>query len=114
MFFKFSISFILSYFILSMNVSNRPLFYHLNAITGPVGNDIQKSISKSFKNSVKKTKEIGQQFINSSIPKYLDDSIKSKQSAVKKEHIQKKNFHFIREDLRTDEKITLDKIIEKD
>ena len=114
MIFKFSIAFVLSYFILSMNVSNRPLFYHLSNFTGPVGSDIQKSISKSVKSSIKKSKELGKQFINSSVPKYVDDSIKSKQSALRKDREKRvRNSHLIREELRRDEKIQLDKVIQK-
>lgn len=114
MIFKFTIAFTLSYFLLSVNISGKPLFYQLSKFTGPVGDDIQKSISKSIKSSIRKSKELGEQFINSSVPKYVDDSIKSKQSSVKKsKQLRSKNTHLIREELRRDEKIELDKLIDK-
>lgn len=113
-FFKFSIAFVLSYFILSMNFSNKPLFYHLTKLTGPVGEDIQQTIGKSVKRSFRKSKELGKQFFNSSEPKYLGDAIKSKQSAIRKKSYRVKNSHLIQEELRRDEKIQLDKVINKD
>lgn len=111
MIFKFSIAFVLSYFILSMNISNRPLFYHLSKFTGPVGQDLQKSIGKSVNRSLRKTKELGTQFFNSSEPRFFDDKVNSKQSSVKKKY-KARNTHLIQEELRRDEKIQLDKVIE--
>tara|TARA_Y100000385_G_C12993829_1_gene594057 strand:+ start:52 stop:405 length:354 start_codon:yes stop_codon:yes gene_type:complete len=113
MIFKFSIAFVLSYFILSMNFSNRPLFYHLSKLTGPVGEDIQQTIGKSVKRSFRKSKELGKQFLNSSEPKYLGDAIKSKQSAVRKKRYKASNSHLIQEELRREEKLQLDKVIDK-
>jgi hypothetical protein len=111
--FKFSIAFVLSYFILSMNVSNRPLFYHLSKLTGPVGQDLQRSIGKSVDRSLRKTKELGTQFFKSSEPRFFDDKINSKQSSVKKRRsLKARNTHLIQEELRRDEKIQLDKVIE--
>ena len=113
MIFKFSIAFVLSYFILSMNFSNKPLFYHLSKFTGPVGEDIQNTIGKSVNRSYKKTKELGKQLFNSSEPRIFDDAVKSKQSAIRKTQYNANNSHLIKEELRRDEKIQLDKLIDK-
>lgn len=113
MIFKFSIAFVLSYFILSTNISNKPLFYHLTQLTGPVGDDIHNTIGKSVKRSYKKSKELGKQLFNSSEPKYFGDKIKSKQSAVRKKKFKAKNSHLIQEELRRDEKMQLDRLIDK-
>jgi hypothetical protein len=112
---KFSIAFVLSYVLLSVPFGNRPLFYHLTKITGPIGGDIHKSISKSVKRSVSKTKDLGTQlFEGSTPPKIFDDRVKRKQSAIlrkRRERIKKSNH--IQEDLRHSEKASLDKLINK-
>ena len=111
--FKFSMAFILSYFILSLNFSSRPLFYHLSELTGPVGDDVKSSITKSVKRSFKKSKELGKQLFNSSEPKFFDDAIQSQQSALRKSKGKKNAAHLIQEELQNEEKIILDQVIEK-
>lgn len=111
--FKFSIAFVLSYFILSMNIANKPVFYHLSKLTGPVGQGIQQTIGKSVKRSFIKSKELGKQLFSSSEPKVFGDAVKSKQSAVRKKVYKARNSHLIKEELRRDEKIQLDRLIDK-
>lgn len=112
---KFSIAFILSFIILSVPFSKRPLFYHLSKLTGPIGGDIKQSISKSVKRSVDKSQELGSQlFSNSEPPKIFDDRIKSKQSSIlKKRRNRIKNTHLIQEELHHNEKKDLDMLIDK-
>jgi hypothetical protein len=113
--FKFSIAFVLSYILLSVPFSNRPLFYHLTKITGPIGGDIHKSISKSVKRSVSKTKDLGTQLFESSTPpKIFDDRVKRKQSAILRKRRQRiKGSNDIQEELRHTEKASLDRLIDK-
>lgn len=115
MIFKFSIAFVLSYVLLSIPVSNRPLFYHLTKITGPIGGDIHKSISKSVKRSVSKTKDLGTQLFESSAPpKVFDDRVKRKQSAIlRKRRARINKANRIQEELHHSEKVQLDQLIDK-
>lgn len=108
--FKFTIAFSLSYLILSFNIGNKPIFYHLNGFTGPVGENIQNSLGKSVTTSLKKSKELGKQLFESSSPRVID-SIKSKQSSIKKSRYS--NSHLTQEDIDYEEKVNLDKLIEK-
>jgi len=110
---KFSIAFVVSFVILSIPFSSKPLFYHLTKVTGPIGGDIKKSISKSVNRSMTKSKELGTQlFTNSEPPKVFDDRIKSKQSSILKKRRQrlKENSH-AHEELRHSDVEALDKII---
>ena len=111
---KFSIAFVVSYILLSVPFSNRPLFYHLTKITGPIGGDIQKSISKSVKRSVSKTKDLGTQLFESSTPpKVFDDRVKRKQSSIlRNRRARIKNSNKIQEELHHSEKRKLDQLID--
>lgn len=87
MMFKFTISFVISYIILTMPFGGRSLFYHINKVTGPIGTDVSKSIKSNISNSFKKTQKIGKQlFINSNPPNdpEVHDQIKRKQAAIVK------------------------------
>ena len=98
---KFLITFTFCFVVLSFNVSNKPLFYHISEVTGPVGADIQDSISKSFQHTYSKSKKL---FTNS-VPQFKD-SVKSKKSGINKKS-QKL------EELKKDEIKKLDEIIRK-
>ena len=112
--FKCSIAFIVSFLVLSMPISKKPLFYHLSDITGPLGGEIKKSLSKSVGRSLKKTKELGSDlFTNSDPPKVLD-KVKSKQSAILTERRKRiKQIGKSSEELRHAEQKALDNIINK-
>lgn len=99
MFFKFTLSFVISFIVLSFNISEKPIFDHLSDLTGPIGSDIQNSITKSFKHTYSKSKKL---FTNS-VPNF-SDSVKSEKSAIKK-----KTNDF--EDLKKDEIKKLDELI---
>lgn len=110
---KFGIAFIISFVILSIPFSSKPLFYHLSKVTGPIGGDIKKSISKSVNRSMSKSKELGTQlFSNSEPPKVFDDRIKSKQSSIlKKRRKRLQEANHAHEELRHSEVKALDNII---
>jgi len=112
MLFKFTLTFIFSFFILSFNINNKPIFYHFSQIAGPVGTDIQSTLSKSMSHSVRKSKELGKQLFNNSKPKYMNDTIKNRQSALKKEREKRRNKHLIQEELRHSERMKLDQLIQ--
>lgn len=100
MIFKFIFSFVFCFIVLSFSINNKPIFYHISEITGPVGSDIQKSLTKSFEHTYSKSKKL---FTNS-VPNF-EDSVKSKKSGLKKE---------VRdlEELKEDEKKKLNEIIQ--
>lgn len=77
--FKFTLTFVFCFIVLSFQVSNKPIFNHISDYTGPIGADIQKSISKSFDHTYSKSKKL---FTNS-VPT-LEDTVKSKKSALGK------------------------------
>lgn len=101
--FKCILTFSFCFIVLSFNVSNKPLFFHISEVTGPIGTDIQESISKSFKHTYSKSKKL---FTNS-VPQ-VRDSIKSQKSALTKEVNQKVDEI---EELRKDEIKKLDDLI---
>lgn len=106
---KFSIAFIASYVILSFQISHKPIFYHLSSLTGPLGGEIQSSLTKSAKRTYDKSKIIGESFFSNSEPK-INDKINSSRSSKK---IQKKNDELILEEIRREEIQKLDELIQQ-
>lgn len=107
--FKFSITFIFSFIILSFKFDNKALFNHITDLTGPLGTDVQKSFGRSVKHSLSKTKKIGKDFIKNADPRYLKDSIHSQRSSTRRQ----KDQELILEDIRRDEVRKLDELIQK-
>jgi len=106
--FKFSLTFVFCFVIMSFQVNNKTIFSHLSEITGPIGSDVQSSLQKSVKRSYKKSKEIGEEFFSNSDPKYID-SINSKRSSTKV-----KNGHgMVLEQIQQDDMQELDEVIKK-
>ena len=106
MFFKFTISFVLCFIILSFNIDRKPLFYHISEFTGPLGTEVQESIRKSVKRSYKKSKKISEGMFDES-ESSIEDLIQSKRSASKYKHEEE----MVLEELRQDEIKQLDNII---
>ncbi len=98
--FKCIFSFIVCFIILSFKINDKVIFNHLSELTGPLGQDVQSSLTKSAKRTLKKSQAI---FTNAE-PK-LRDEIKSKKSSLKKQG--KKSL----EHLKLDEMKKLDEII---
>ena len=44
--FKFTISFAVSFVLLSFEFNEKPMFYHLSSYFGPIGTDIQDTLNK--------------------------------------------------------------------
>jgi hypothetical protein len=106
--FKSTIAFVLSFIVLSIPISNKPLFKHISDFTGPLGGDIKKSFSKSVDNTVKKTKQMSNNLFSGS------DSVKSKQSSIlSKRRKRIKQNGKTSEELHHSEKTALDNVINK-
>jgi hypothetical protein len=121
MFFKFTLSFVISYIILTIPFSGRSLFYHINKMTGPIGISVSKSIKKNISKSVIKTQKIGKQlFINSNPPDdpEIHDQIKRKQAAIAKKRksifSSRRKERLLQEELTHKEVEQLDKLIESE
>ncbi len=112
--FKCSIAFIVSFIVLSMPISDKPVFYHLSELTGPLGGDIQKSFSKSLKRSVSKTKKMSSKLFSNSNPPKVKDRVKSRQSSIlNKRRNRIKSAARTSEELHHQDKKKLDNLIAK-
>jgi hypothetical protein len=107
--FKFSLAFTFSFIVLSFNINQKPIFYHISQITGPLGQDVQESFGRSVKRSIKKSKNIGKELFNNATPKYYDDQINSSQSSLN----GKIEDEMILEEIKRDEARKLDDLIKK-
>ena len=58
--FKSSLAFIVSFLLLSFHINNKSVFAHLTEVVGPVGKDVQKSLTKSVKRSMSQSSDIRQ------------------------------------------------------
>lgn len=106
--FKSTVAFVLSFIVLSIPISKKPLFQHLSSFTGPLGSDIKKSFSRSVDSTVQKTKRISSNLFSTS------DSVKSKQSSIlSKRRKRIKQNGKTSEELHHSEKTALDNIINK-
>lgn len=107
--FKSSIAFVISFVVLSFHVDNRPIFYHLSELTGPLGEEVQASLGKSMKRSITRSKKMGKNFLSNSDPRsYMNDSINSARSSLR----GKNEKELILEDIRRDEIKKLDALIQ--
>ncbi|MAX67462.1 MAG: hypothetical protein QF441_12230 [Bacteriovoracaceae bacterium] len=107
--FKFSLAFIFSYIILSFQIQNKPIFYHISELTGPLGVEVQKSLSKSVKRTITQSKEMGKDLFENADPVYLKDSIKSSQSSL----FNQQDSELILEEIKKEETKKLDELINK-
>lgn len=109
LFLKSMIAFTISFVVLSFHIQNKPIFYHLTEIMGPLGTDIQHSIGKSVKRGIKKSSKMSQDFIKNNKPEY-QDYVDSKRSSGK----INRSKEVILEEIRRDEKRKLDELIKND
>ena len=98
---KFFCAFIVSFLLLSINVSKKPLFYHLKDLVGPLGSDISESVSRSFDRTVDKSSDLGKSLFDNSAPKGNSKALKAKRDKIQ-------------EDIKASEQKRLDQVIEKD
>ncbi|MBD64018.1 MAG: hypothetical protein CME62_02345 [Halobacteriovoraceae bacterium] len=103
--FKSSLAFIVSFLLLSFHINNKSVFAHLTEVVGPVGKDVQKSLTKSVKRSMSQSSDIGREFFDNAEPKYMDH-VKSKRSST-----NANNGEMILEKLEQEDINELDKII---
>lgn len=109
LFFKFTMAFVISFILLSFNIKDQPIFYHITQFTGPLGNEVQNYFGKSVTRSFNKTKEMGRNLFENSRPTYLEDTIGKQQSSL---HLTSGK-ELILEDIRKDEVKKLDELIKK-
>jgi hypothetical protein len=109
MVFKFTLAFGFSFLILSFNINQKPIFYHITEITGPLGQEVQGSFGRSIERGVNKSKDIGKNLFENSTPRYYDDAIQSSQSSLNESY----GNEMILEDIRRDEAKKLDELIKK-
>lgn len=68
--------FLSTYFLLSIDVNDRPLFAHLYDITSPMTKSIQRYVEGLMGQSLESGKDIGEKLFNNSVPKKLNASDK--------------------------------------
>lgn len=116
---KYSLTIGLSYIVLSFKYNDRYLFTHLTNLTGPLGQNIQRSLEDAFDSSWSKTKSYSKKLFTNSAPvvekKYYqtkNDIMKTIRPRVikKKEKIEQE---FL-DDLKKEEMNHLDSIIESE
>ncbi len=77
--------FISTYFLLSIDISDRPIFDHLYDITSPMTKSIQRYVEGLMGQSLEGGKDIGEKLFNNSVPKKVNSASKmlapQKQSA---------------------------------
>jgi hypothetical protein len=68
-FIKFTLAFSLSYFLMTIPISGKQVFWHLYDITGPIGGKVTKELRTNINQSYEKTKKLGRQFFENSQPR---------------------------------------------
>ncbi|MFN9111112.1 MAG: hypothetical protein ACK5XN_13700 [Bacteroidota bacterium] len=68
--------FISTYFLLSIDVSDRPIFDHLYDITSPLTKSIQQYVEGLMGQSLEGGKDIGEKLFNNSVPKKMNTTNK--------------------------------------
>ncbi len=68
--------FISTYFLLSIDISDRPVFAHLYDITSPITKSIQRYVEGLMGQSLEGGKDIGEKLFNNSVPKRLNTAEK--------------------------------------
>ena len=109
--FKFSVTFAISFLLLSFEINNKPIFYHLSKYFGPIGTDIQDSLNTKVQKGLQESKKIGKELFHNADPKILDDQIRSKQSSSLYDSDPENEF--ILEEIRRDEVRKLDELIRR-
>ncbi len=107
--FKFSVAFVVSFLLLSFQFNDKPLFYHITEVIGPLGPEVQESINKSIKKSLSNSKKIGNDLFHNADPKFINDTVKSGQSAINSPETEE----MILEEIKKEEVQKLDELINK-
>jgi hypothetical protein len=110
MIFKFSLAFILSYLILSVDISGKTIFEYLHSQIAPISRNIHNYVGGELKTSLQKSVDLGRKFFTSSAPPSVDVKPVNIKHRIKKSPTHS---HLIQEELRKEDIEALDKIIEK-
>jgi hypothetical protein len=110
---KFSISFAISYFLLTIPVGKKQIFWHLYDITGPIGGKITKSVRKNIESSYNKTKNLGKQFFDNAQPRAALQPLNRKHKRIIEERRKRQSDRFIREEIHHKDTQALNNLIEK-
>ena len=118
-FLKYSLTIGLSYIVLSFKYNDKYLFDYLTNLTGPLGQNIQRSLEEAFDTSWDKTKSYSKQLFTNSAP-IIKEKYQSTRNHIHKEIAptikkkkQKIEQNFL-DDLKEEEMNHLDSIIDSD
>lgn len=106
---KGSVAFLLSFIVLSFQINQKTIFIHMTELLGPLGEDVQRSLTKSVKRGFKKSKNIGSDFFENAEPRYID-----KVTSERSSEILKKGKETILEEIKREERQKLDELIKND
>lgn len=81
---KYSMTILLSYIVLSFQFNDKYLFDYLTELTGPLGENIQRSLGDAFDKSWDKTKDYGKQLFTNSAPVIKEKYQSARSEVVKK------------------------------
>ncbi len=96
---KFSISFVVSFIILSIPIGEKTLFQGLSSITAPYTQQVFKLVTKNTKEVVGVTKDASRKIFHNTKPE-LVDQIKEKSSSVSRS--ARERIEEVKEDLSED------------
>lgn len=102
-FIKFSLSFVLSFLVLSIPIQDRALFDHIHESTSPFTEEFFQIVKRNTSKAVEETSEVGRRAFNNTRP--VKDQVQAQQSSLKKEA----DFH---EDYTVEEKELLLRVLE--
>tara|TARA_B100001971_G_scaffold213155_1_gene245438 strand:+ start:17993 stop:18364 length:372 start_codon:yes stop_codon:yes gene_type:complete len=114
---KYSVTIGLSYIVLSFQYNDKYLFDYLTDLTGPLGKNIQHSLTEAFDSSWNKTKSYSKQLFTNSAP-FMEEKYQETKKYVKKDIVPKvrakkaKVEQAFLDDLKQEEMNHLDKIID--
>ena len=108
--FKFSLAFILSYLILSVDISGKTIFEYLHSQIAPISRNIHNYVRGEFKTSLQKSVNLGRKIFTSSAPPSVNIYPTNIRQRDKKSPTHR---HLIQEEIRKEDVEALDKIIEK-
>lgn len=91
---KFTIAFVISFFILSVPVNNRSIYSHLSRYTSSYTDNLFKTVNRHITSSIRETKKLGRKLFSNANPETVDtlESIRSSNKKINRTvHINKMN-----------------------
>lgn len=94
-FLKFTMTFVISFIILSFPINQRTIFHHITNQTRPYTSKIFSSLHKQLGNSIDETKKFGKKLFSNADPEDIDkiDSISSANKKIRSSINQNHNAH---------------------